>query len=170
MPTKKSIDFVEGARVLAIDPGFDRVGIAILRKVNGKEEIIYSNCIETTRKAEHHVRLAEIGKAVRTVIDEYSPTELAIEKLFFNQNITTGIKVAEARGVVLYEAAKSGLSVYEYNPQEIKVAVTGYGKASKPDLLRMVKRLTGATQTSKHDDEIDAIGVGITHLASRRGI
>jgi crossover junction endodeoxyribonuclease RuvC len=157
-------------RILAIDPGFDRVGIAVMEKVDSKEKIIYSDCVETDRKAVQAERLRQIGEAVRKVIEKYKPKELAIEKLFFNQNITTGIRVAEARGVMLYEAARGGLEVFEYNPQQIKMAVTGYGKASKPDLLRMVKRLTALKPATKHDDEIDAVGVGITHLASRRSI
>ncbi len=135
-----------------------------------KENLIFSTCIETNRKLTSAERLAQIGRAVRKIIAEHSPTDLAIEKLFFNQNITTGIRVAEARGVVLYEAALDKLQVYEYSPQQIKVAVTGYGKASKPDVVRLTMRLLGLSRRPKYDDEIDAIALGITHLASKRSI
>lgn len=157
-------------RVLAIDPGFDRVGVAVMEKLGGKEIVIYSNCIETNRKATTAERLQTIGDSIRETISEFSPTELAIEKLFFNQNITTALRVAEARGVILCEAARGKLEVFEYSPQAVKLAVTGYGKASKPDVKRLLTRLLVFIPKSKHDDEMDAVAMGITHLASRKGI
>jgi crossover junction endodeoxyribonuclease RuvC len=158
------------SRVLAVDPGFDRIGAAIMEKGLKKENLIFSTCIETNRKKTSAERLREIGEALRKIIAEHKPNDLAIEKLFFNQNITTGIRVAEARGVVLYEAALGNMEVHEYSPQQIKVAVTGYGKASKPDLIRMTMRLLGLSKRPKYDDEVDAIALGITHLASKRSI
>ncbi|MBX4189576.1 crossover junction endodeoxyribonuclease RuvC [Candidatus Parcubacteria bacterium] len=168
--SKTSTPTPSNPRVLAIDPGFDRMGVAVMEKGKDKEHVLFSTCIETHRKASQEVRLAQIGATLRDVIIEYGPETLALEKLFFNQNITTGIRVAEARGVVLYEAALAGMAVFEYAPQEVKVAVTGYGKATKSDLIRMTMRLLGLTKKPKFDDEIDAIAVGITHLASYRSI
>jgi crossover junction endodeoxyribonuclease RuvC len=155
---------------LAVDPGFGRLGISVMSKVNGKEKIIYSACLETDKRAEQAERLFAISCELRRIIKKYKPTSLAIEKLFFNQNITTALKVAEARGVVLAESASAGLSIYEYGPQAIKLAVTGYGKASKPDVQRMTMRLIGLKTKPKYDDETDAIALGITHLASQRHI
>jgi crossover junction endodeoxyribonuclease RuvC len=166
--SKTSTQTPSNARVLAIDPGFDRVGLAVMEKVLGKEKLIFSTCLETNRKLSSAKRLEEIGLGVKKVIAEHAPTEVAIEKLFFNQNITTGIRVAEARGVVLYEAAQKELEIYEYSPQEVKVAVTGYGKASKPDLVRLTMRLLNLSRKPRFDDEMDAIALCITHLASKK--
>lgn len=154
--------------VLGIDPGFDRIGVAIL----DKERVLYSHCIETDRKSSHEKRLLQIGDSVKKIIDKWQPTHLAIEQLFFNQNITNALKVSEARGVILYEAAQAGLEICEYSPQAIKIAVTGYGKADKNQVENMVRRLVNVHNSKGKmlDDELDAIAVCITHLASQKGI
>jgi crossover junction endodeoxyribonuclease RuvC len=155
-------------RVLAIDPGFDRIGAAVLEK----DVVLFSQCIETDRKLPHSERLLEIGEAVRKIIKKWVPQSLAIEELFFNQNITNALKVSEARGVILYEGARAGLEIYEYSPQAIKIAVTGYGKADKKQVENMVGKLVKLPKTArkKLDDELDAIALGITHLAIQKGI
>ncbi len=152
-------------RVLAIDPGFDRCGVAILEYHNGKEVLLYSTCIETNKKAIRADRLFEIAHTLTTIITEYQPTCLGIETLFFNKNITTGIGVAEARGVILYIAKKADLTIYEHGPQEVKVAVTGYGASDKSAVYAMIKRLISNLPEKAKDDEYDAIAVGITTLA-----
>lgn len=154
--------------ILGIDPGFDRMGVAV---IDGSE-LLFSKCIETNRKDSHEKRLLQIGDELEEIIKEWKPTALGIEKLFFNQNTTNALKVSEARGVALYQAASAGLDICEYSPQEIKIATTGYGKADKTQVEIMVKRLIKIPQTSakKLDDELDAIAVCITHLATRRGI
>ena len=157
--------------VLCVDPGFDRLGVAILEKEKGKEKVFFSDCIKTNPKDKREKRLLAIGFRIRQIIKEWQPKSLAIETLFFNQNTTSAIGVAEARGVVLYEAASAGLEVFEYSPQAIKIAVAGYGKASKEQVLLMVKRLLSLPLSSKKlDDEIDAIALGITHLATERRV
>lgn len=153
-------------RVLSIDPGFDRVGVALLERANGKEKLLYSECIETDKKDPHDQRLLAVGLGIRRNIQEWRPEALAIEKLFFNQNTTSAIRVAEARGVIIFEASSAGLSVYEYSPQEIKIATTGYGKAGKKEVEAMVQRILSLKSMPKRDDETDAIAVGITHLSS----
>jgi crossover junction endodeoxyribonuclease RuvC len=154
--------------VLGVDPGFDRIGVAILEN----KEVLFSDCIETKRKLPHSERLLEIGKVIKKVIKKWNPTTLAIESLFFNQNITNALKVSEARGIIIYEAVGAGLEICEYSPQAVKIAVTGYGKTDKIQMATMVKKLVGlSVKSSKRlDDEIDAIALGITHLASKRGI
>lgn len=154
--------------VLAIDPGFDRVGIAVLEKDN----LLFSQCIETDRRLPHAKRLLEIGESVRATIEKWRPKVLAIEELFFNKNITNALKVSEARGVIIYEAVKADLEIHEYGPQAIKIAVTGYGKADKIQVEMMVKKLIKVPEqdAKKLDDELDAIAVGITHLATRKSI
>ena len=119
-------------KVLALDPGYDRLGVAVLEHgQNGKEVLIYSYCIETDKKADFADRLCHIGNTIKKLLEEYSPDSVAIETIFFNKNIKTAIGVAQTRGVILYLAKQSGCTVYEFGPQEIKVAVTGYGKSDK---------------------------------------
>jgi len=154
--------------VLGVDPGFDRVGVAVLDQTS----LLFSDCIVTDRKQSHAERLLFIGEALQKIIRKWKPGALAIETLFFNQNTTSAIGVAQARGVILYEAARAGLRVSEYGPQAVKIAVTGYGKADKLQMESMVRKLVSvpASADKRLDDELDAIAVGITHLATQKGI
>lgn len=156
-------------RIISIDPGYERLGVAILEKEAGaKERVIFSECFRTSPKLALAERLAIIGTEVARVIAKYKPQALAIETLFFAANKKTAIGVAEARGVVVYEAACVGLPVYEYKPNEIKVAVASHGSATKADVLAMTRRLVLLDPSVTSDDEVDAIAVGITHLATWR--
>jgi crossover junction endodeoxyribonuclease RuvC len=156
-------------RILGIDPGFDRLGISIIDTEGGKESLVYSNCITTSKKDDFCFRLKTIADDVSSVIKEYSPSELAIESLFFTTNQKTIITVAEVRGVCLYLATLYGLTVHEYSPPQIKVAITGYGRASKEDIAYMIPKIIQINTTSHLlDDEIDAIAVALTHSASRK--
>ncbi len=152
--------------ILGIDPGFDRVGVAVLEK----DKVLFSDCIKTDRKLSHEKRLLEIGDAVRTIIKKWRPEALAIEQLFFNQNTTNALKVSEARGVIIYEAAQAELQICEYSPQAVKIAVTGYGKADKKQMESMIRKLVKLDEAKKLDDELDAIALCITCLAIKRGI
>jgi crossover junction endodeoxyribonuclease RuvC len=156
------------SRVLAIDPGFDRLGVAILEA--GK--LLHSECIVTKPKEAREKRLLAIGERLREIIKKFEPSALAIETLFFNQNVTTAIGVAEARGVVLYEAGAAGLKVFEYSPQAVKIAVTGYGKADKLQIESMVRKLVSvpSKKLKMLDDELDAIALGITCIATEKYI
>lgn len=155
-------------RVLAIDPGYDRIGVAIMEREGQKDILIYSACIETTRRTETPARLAELGDAIAQLLKTYTPNVVAVETLFFNQNRSTAIVVAEARGIILYLAMIHGADVREYGPQEIKVAVTGYGKSDKRAVIDIIKRLVPTAPARALDDEYDAIAVGITALAHHR--
>lgn len=152
-------------RILAIDPGYERLGIAILEKKNGKELLVYSNCFKTRAALPHAERLSLILTEIWRVVDEYKPERLAIETLLFNSNQKTALKVAEARGTVLAVAAKAGLKVFEYSPLQIKVAITGHGRSDKKQMIGMVKRLIAVPDTVVNDDEFDAIACGLTSLA-----
>lgn len=152
-------------KVLAIDPGYDRIGLAILEKGLTGEILHYSKCLETDRKKDFNERILEVGSFVENTILKYQPDTLAIETLFFNQNIKTAIGVAEARGVIIYLAKKHNCQVYEFGPQEIKVATTGYGKSDKKAVIGMVKRLIKNVPDQALDDEYDAIAIGITCIA-----
>ena len=152
-------------KVLAIDPGYDRLGVAIMEYQNGKEFLVFSTCVLTDKKSPLADRLVTIGDAVAAFITEHSPDTIAIETLFFNKNITTAIGVAQARGIIIYLAKNAGCTLYEFGPQEIKVAVTGYGNSDKRAVYDMVSRLVANVPIKAHDDEYDAIAVGITCLA-----
>jgi crossover junction endodeoxyribonuclease RuvC len=158
-------------RILGIDPGFDRIGIAVLEGTGTKQTLLHSECIETKKKDSHEKRLRALGERLVEVIKEWEPRALAIEKLFFNQNASTALKVAEARGVVLYEVARAGLMVYEYSPQDVKIAVAGYGKADKKAVGMMARKLVRVPEGKKRlDDELDAIALCITHLATAKPV
>lgn len=152
-------------KVLAIDPGYDRVGVAILDKNNNEEILHYSKCIETKKTDDLNERIFIAGLEVERLIIEHKPNCVAIETLFFNKNIKTAIGVAQARGVIIYLAKKHNCLVFEYGPQEIKVAITGYGKSDKKAVIDMVKRLVKNVPDNALDDEYDAIAVGVTCLA-----
>lgn len=131
-----------------------------------KEKLIYSGCIETDKKASLNERLFELGKAFDLLLQEHKPNTLGIETLFFNNNQKTAIGVAGARGILIHLAQVAGCKVYEFGPQEIKVAITGYGKSDKKAVIDMVLRLVPNAPTKALDDEYDAIAVGVTCLAT----
>ncbi len=153
-------------RILGIDPGFERLGVAIIEKnKNEKERVIFSECFKTSAGLPFAERLVLIGEEVRKVIKEHKPEILSIETLFLTTNQKTVMHVAEARGVVVYEAGCAGLKIYEFSPPQIKIATTGYGKASKEQIIKMVKLLVNVDINKKSDDEMDAIAVALTALA-----
>ena len=154
--------------VIAIDPGYDRVGIAVLEKKNGKEKVIFSECFFSDKKQDINLRIMSIGKRVADIMHTYNPEFCAIEGLFFSKNTKTALKVAEARGVIIFQALSYDIPVYEYMPNQIKVAVVGHGGADKKDILSMVSRLVEMDDRIRIDDELDAIAIGLTFLASYR--
>ncbi|MDE2116937.1 MAG: crossover junction endodeoxyribonuclease RuvC [Patescibacteria group bacterium] len=161
-------------KLIAIDPGYERLGIAVIEKTpqsqrgSGKETLVYSDCFKTDKALPHNERLGLVAAELDRVIDEFAPAALCLETLFFSVNQKTAIKVAEVRGVILAAAAKHDLKVYEYGPGQIKVAVTGYGKSDKAQVMSMIPRLIRITKPIKHDDEYDAIAVGLTCFATER--
>lgn len=152
-------------RVISVDPGYDRLGVAVLDYINGKEELVHSCCIQTDRSQELLLRLQDMGEQFAALLKTYSPDTLGIETLFFNTNQKTAIGVAQARGIIIYLAQTAQCRVYEFGPQEVKVAVTGYGKSDKNAVIDMVLRLIPDAPQKALDDEYDAIAVGITCLA-----
>ncbi|MDP3763891.1 MAG: crossover junction endodeoxyribonuclease RuvC [bacterium] len=170
MPKLKNFQTSKLETILAIDPGFDRIGLAVMKLERDKPKLLFSQCLETDAKKARSERLLTIGQGVKKVIKKWKPKSLAIETLFFNTNITSAIGVAEARGIIIYEATQTGMEIFEYSPQAIKIAVTGYGKADKKQMAMMVKKLVDLLKKSSKrlDDEVDAIALGITHLVTRK--
>ena len=154
-------------RILGIDPGYEKVGIAVIKKEeNSKEILLYSNCFKTKKELVFNERLFLVGNEINKIIRQFKPNIFAIESLFFNTNQKTALLVSEARGVIIYEAKRRGLEVYEYTPLQIKNAIVGYGRASKNQVDTMVRQLISIPETTKQDDEIDAIAIALTCLAS----
>lgn len=154
-------------KVIAIDPGYDRVGFAVLDK-NPKEKVIYSECYITDKNNDFAERIFRVGQRLEEIILKHQPDFCAIEQLFFSKNTKTALQVSEARGMMVYIAKKHGLGVYEYTPNQIKLAVTGYGAATKNEVFTMVNRLVDIPKNSQQDDEVDAIAAGLTFLACYR--
>ncbi len=150
-------------RVLAIDPGYDRLGMAVLEGNPSKPILVWSDCI-IPPKGDHEMRLAFVQKSIQEAIASYAPDFFALETLFFSSNKTTALKVAEARGAALATASSAGLSVREISPGTVKLAVTGHGRADKKAIAHMIPRLVTLSPKKRLDDEFDAIAVGIAAL------
>ena len=158
-------------KIIAIDPGYNRVGVAVLEKTTTlKEQICFSNCFETDKNINFSTRLNFIGEYIYKCIDEYKPEVLVIENLFFAKNSKTALKVSEARGVIIFQATRFNIPIYEYTPNQIKLAVAGYGNANKLSIHNMVKRLVVLEDKKMNDDEIDAIAIGLTFFATQKKI
>ncbi|MDB4984503.1 MAG: ruvC [Patescibacteria group bacterium] len=160
-------------KILGIDPGYERCGIAIIEKQNrSKETVVFSTCLRTSSKDEFSKRLASIGSELEAIIAEHKPDTAAIEELYFGKSSTTGLKVAEVRGVIRYVLEKNSIPCTEYHPSAIKIAITGYGSAKKEDIAFMIPKLVQCENAKKLDDELDAIAVAITHgtNANRRAL
>lgn len=151
-------------RVLAIDPGYDRLGIAVLEGNSSRPTLVWSDCV-LPDKGTGAERLTCVFGAVSSVIKEYKPTLFAIETLFFSVNKKTAMKVAEARGAILAAAGAASLPVMEFSPQQVKLAVTGHGGADKKSIAHMIPLLVTLPKKKRLDDELDAIAVGIAALA-----
>lgn len=152
-------------RVLAIDPGFGRCGVAVLERAGGKETLLTSDCIETSASLPFPERLAQVLAACTVLADRFSPDALALEKLYFSNNAKTAMQVAEVRGALLGLAGTRGLPVSEFTPGEIKSAVAGSGRADKKQIAKMIHLLVKIEKPIRLDDEYDAIAVGLTCLA-----
>ncbi len=151
-------------RIISIDPGYGRCGVAILQKdEQGGLLLLHSTCLTTDKKLPLGERLLSLKNNVTLLIDEYKPNESAMEKLFFAKNAKTALMVAESVGVIRVTLEELALKPKEYTPAEIKIAVAGYGSADKASVAFMIKKLITLSPTKKLDDELDAIAVGITH-------
>ena len=154
-------------RILGIDPGLATVGWAVLESVRGRLAPVAYGAITTPAHTDIEARLLMIRNDLNTIIEKYRPEEMAIEELFFNTNITTGIAVAEARGVILCTAHEAGIKISEYTPLQVKQAVVGYGKAEKHQVIAMVTSILKLQKPPKPDDTADAVAIAICHSQCR---
>lgn len=158
--------------ILGIDPGLAIVGWGIIESGGGKIRPIAYGSITTPAHTDIEARLLMIQNDLEELIKKYKPDEMAVEELFFNTNITTGIAVAEARGVIICTAHKLGVKISEYTPLQVKQAVVGYGKAEKRQVISMVTTILNLPKPPKPDDVADAVAIAICHSqcsASRMG-
>ena len=156
--------------VLGIDPGYAIVGYGAIEHQGMKNKLICCGAITTKAHTPLHLRLAEIYQDTLTLLDQIKPDAVAIEELFFNNNITTGIQVAQARGVILCACAQKGYTPAEYTPSEVKQAVVGYGKAEKLQVMEMTRRMLGMATVPKPDDAADALAIAICHAHTANSV
>ena len=156
-------------RILGIDPGLGRTGYALVVAEKGRLAAGPAGIFSTPAGDELGRRLLALYRQVASFLRQEQPDVVAMEELYFNRNITTGIRVAPARGVCYLAAAEAGVPVAEYNPQHVKVAVTGYGGATKQQVIYMVRSLLRLEKNPSPDDVADAMAVAICHAHSGRG-
>lgn len=153
-------------RILGIDPGLATVGFSIVDVEKSKMKLVTCGVISTPAHASLSSRLDRIFEDMNELISSFSPNVMSIEELFFNTNITTGIAVAHARGVILLSAYRAGVQVFEYTPLQVKQAVVGYGRAEKNQVIDMVRRILALPAAPKPDDAADAVALAICHARS----
>lgn len=150
-------------RIIGIDPGYAIVGYGVLEFDNVRFKVVNYGAITTDPETPFEDRLLEIHTDMCSVLEMFKPDCMSIEKLYFNTNTTTGIDVAQARGVTLLAAAQRNIPIYEYTPLQVKVAVTGYGRAEKHQVQEMVKNILRLNAIPKPDDTADALAIAICH-------
>lgn len=149
--------------ILGIDPGYAIVGWGVVEYQGIKHRPVAFGAITTEAHTDFNLRLTRIYDDMVELIERSKPDVMSIEKLYFNTNTTTAIQVAQARGVILLAAEQAHIPVYEYTPLQVKVAVTGYGKALKPQVMEMTRRLLHLKEVPKPDDTADALALALTH-------
>ena len=153
-------------RILGIDPGYGITGFGVIEAERGKSRLIQCGAITTPAGMDFSARLEIIYEDMRKLLEVAKPDAVAIEELFFGQNVTTGIGVAQSRGVILLAIRQAGLSVTSYKPMQVKQALVGYGSATKHQMQDMTKRLLHLSAMPKPDDAADAIAIALCHARS----
>ncbi|MDA1079298.1 MAG: crossover junction endodeoxyribonuclease RuvC [bacterium] len=149
--------------ILGIDPGYDRLGWAVAAIEQKKMSLLAYDCIVTDKTQDFLQRMGAITLDLESIFAKYKPSELAIETLVFARNTTTALKVSEIRGSIITTAAAHNIKSFQYNPMTIKLSVTGYGRADKQGISKMLRMLFPEIEQVAHDDTMDAIAVVITH-------
>lgn len=155
--------------IVGFDPGLATLGYGVISlDKKRRAEVVDYGVVLTPKDENLAVRLCLLEQGVKQVIDKFKPEQIAVEELFFAKNVTTGINVAHARGVLLLTAVKECGNIFEYTPLQIKQALTGYGRADKNQIQQMVKTLLGLKAVPKPDDAADALAVALTHAQTNR--
>lgn len=149
-------------RILGIDPGTGRMGFGVIDCEGSKMKMVEYGCIETPAKMDLSERLVIIFEKIQEIMAKFSPDVVAVEKLFFARNVTTVMSVGEARGVVVLAAALAKIKFVEFTPLQVKQAITGYGRAEKGQIQKMVQAILALEKIPKPDDAADALAIAIT--------
>lgn len=157
-------------RILGIDPGYAIVGFGLVESQRSQHRLLQYGTITTPAGMEFSKRLQMIYEDMVQLLDSFSPDVLAIEELFFGQNVTTGIGVSHGRGVILLATAQKNIPIFEYTPMQVKQAVCGYGKAEKHQVMDMTRRLLHMNEVAKPDDAADAIAIALCHGRSHTSL
>ncbi len=155
-------------RILGIDPGTGILGFGVIDVVKGKSQLVDAGVIRTPVKEDDAIRLETIFNELTDIIAQNKLEVMSVEKLFFAQNVSTAMTVAQARGVVLLAGKQAGLEIFEYTPLQIKQALTGYGRADKKQIQEMVRVILNLKEVPKPDDCADALAAAITHSMTMR--
>jgi crossover junction endodeoxyribonuclease RuvC len=150
-------------RVLGVDPGLSRTGVAIVEGRPGALKLVHASCLDTPAGLDDAARLFLLSRLIDAVVAEHQPAFAAVERLFFSTNRTTAMRVSEARGVLLCALAGAGIPVAEYTPNEVKESVAGYGAARKPQVLRMTMQILCVDHIDGPDDVADACAIAVCH-------
>ena len=153
-------------RILGIDPGYGITGFGLIESQRGQSRLLRCGAITTPAGADFSYRLEMIYEDMRKLLELSKPEAVAIEELFFGQNVTTGISVAQSRGVILLAIRQAGVPVFQYKPMQVKQAVVGYGNATKHQVMDMTRRLLHLEKMPKPDDAADAIAIALCHARS----
>ena len=153
---------------MGIDPGYERLGWGVIWARGNECRLIDCGVIKTHKDEEFPTRLAIIDQQLKIIIDKHRPADIAIEELFFAKNTTTALKVAQATGVIFLRAVHHCGTIFQYKPNQVKLATAGVGNADKTQVQQMVKRILGLTEVLKPDDVADAAAIAITHAAYSR--
>ena len=153
-------------RILGIDPGIATVGFGVIESEGSRQRFVRCGVITTPAGTPLSSRLDRIYSDLTELISMFNPDAAAVEERFFNTNITTGISVAEGRGVILLACFHAGVPVYEYTPLQVKQAVVGYGRAEKRQVIDMVRRILNLQSAPKPDDAADAVAIALCHARS----
>jgi crossover junction endodeoxyribonuclease RuvC len=153
-------------RIIGIDPGTGILGFGVIEYGGGKSKLVDAGVIRTPVKEDDAIRLSTIFDELSDIVAQTKPQEMAVEKLFFAQNVTTAMTVAQARGVVLLAGMQAGLKIAEYTPLQVKQALTGYGRAEKKQVQEMVRVLLGLKEVPQPDDCADALAVALLHATA----
>ncbi len=154
--------------IIGIDPGLATVGFGVIRKEKDSIMPVSYGCIRTSSEKKKPQRLLEIYNELNLLFEKYAPSEIAVEKLFFTNNITSAMGVSEARGVIFLAAQQKKIPVTEYTPKQVKQAITGSGNADKKQMQDMIKKILGLDEIPKSDDAADGLSIALCHINFRK--
>ena len=157
-------------RILGIDPGYGITGFGLIESVRGQNRLLTCGAITTPAGMDFSARLEIIYEDMKKLLETAKPDAVAIEELFFGQNVTTGIGVAQSRGVILLAVRQAGLEITSYTPMQVKLSLVGYGNATKHQMMDMTKRLLKLPVMPKPDDAADAIAIALCHARSHTSL